>query len=73
MTSKAIICGLAVGVLMLTGCGKSSSQMEKEIADLQRQNQDLTARVEALEGKMQAVAASLPDNADDDSDSSPSN
>jgi hypothetical protein len=68
---RLLFVGCAVAVVTLGGCG-SQDRLSNEVAALKQENADLKARVSALEGKVEAITASLPDNdlPDDDADSS---
>ncbi len=67
---------LIVGVmaLSLSGCG-NSGQLSDDVAKLKQENEDLKARVTVLEGKVEAITATLPENDTpaDDSQSSAAN
>ncbi len=75
MKVVALGAALAAAMALLAGCGSSQDTMEKKVAALQQRADALEARVGVLEGQVQALTASLPDNAGlpDDSAQSASN
>lgn len=68
-----LVWSLVVG-LGLSGC-ESQDRLGTEVAALRQENADLKARVTVLEGKVEAITASLPasDLPDDDATGSAAN
>lgn len=52
---------MAAACLALVGCG-NQGQVKDDVARLKQENADLKARVTVLEGKVEALTASLPDS-----------
>ncbi len=67
---RFFIAGTIAGMIGLAGCGKPTSAVESDLATAQQQVKDLTARVDTLEAKVQALEATLPVDAAPDTDPS---
>ena len=54
---------LIVSTLPLAGCGPSQSALQAQMAAVQADNKILQERVTQLEARVQAIEASLPEDA----------
>ncbi len=60
--NRIVLIGLIIIAACLSGCGKSKTDLEAELSASGQETLALKARVDALEGRVQAIEASLPDD-----------